>query len=287
MNIYRLISIILIISSISCNSSKKISYSFFIAGHTYGKPGKTTLGLHQPFINKFELINGVKTMEFGVLTGDVVRIANKKSWDVVDSELKELKTLIHFSRGNHDGALSFFEKRYGKTVTSFQIKNDSHIILDSNISDWNITGEQLTFLKKSIKKKDVANIFIYVHHIIWWNKKEYYIPYMNSKDRMPEKLTFWKEIFPLLKKTKKPVYIFAGDVGAFDSKHKRFQSYSYIKKGNVSLITSGMGGGKKDNFIICDVLNNGSVQFRLINLNGEDINGLGKLEDYKSKYKLH
>lgn len=44
-----------------------------------------------------------------------------------------------------------------------------------------------------------------------------------------------------------------------------------------------MGGGIRDNFIIVDVLKTGQVNLRLIHLNGNDINGLGKLKDYIKK----
>ena len=83
--------------------------------------------------------------------------------------------------------------------------------------------------------------------------------------------------------TNKPVYVFAGDVGAFSMEKRKRKNpieYSYYKEKGVSYITSGMGGGVRDNFIIIDVYNDDSVGFRLIHLNGEDINSLGKLEDY-------
>ncbi len=271
----------------NCKNPEDVKYSFYVAGHTYGKPGTQELGLCSQFKDKIEFINSTKNMQFGVLTGDIVRHASNKSWDAIDEDLKKLKDTVYFSRGNHDGDLSFFEKRYGKSYQSFTIEDDLHIILDSNIGNWNIAGEQLDFLKSTINSNASlsGNIFIYTHHIIWWNNKKYRTPAMNSRDRMSNNLTFWDEIFPFIKKTGKPVVFFAGDVGAFDNtvKNIRYESYSYVKKDNVTLITSGMGGGKKDNIVIADVLNNNTVKFRLIHLNGDDINGLGKLEDYKLK----
>jgi hypothetical protein len=41
-----------------------------------------------------------------------------------------------------------------------------------------------------------------------------------------------------------------------------------------------MGEGIGDNFIIADIMNDNSVRYRLISLNCEDINCLGKLEEY-------
>ncbi|MFY0603246.1 MAG: metallophosphoesterase [Flavobacteriaceae bacterium] len=265
-----------------CETKDEIKYSFFVAGHTYGKPGTTKLGLYDMFTTKFDLLNKEKELKFGILTGDIVRKADVPSWDAVDKDLEALSAPVYFARGNHDGNLKFFEKRYGKSYKAFKEGNDIHVILDSNISEWNINGHQLEFLKSILRDlKNIRNIFIYVHHIIWWNETEFYTPYINSRDRMSKNLTFWTELAPLLRSTNKPVFLFAGDVGAFDHKNPKYQSYSFVRRANLTLITSGMGGGKKDNFLIGDVLHDGNVKFRMIHLNGNDINGLGKLEDYK------
>ena len=42
-----------------------------------------------------------------------------------------------------------------------------------------------------------------------------------------------------------------------------------------------MGYGIEDNIIIVDILDDGSVKYELIALDGADIHALGKLEDYK------
>ena len=47
-----------------------------------------------------------------------------------------------------------------------------------------------------------------------------------------------------------------------------------------------MGGGDRDNFVVVDVLNSGEVNFRLIHLNGTDMSGLGKLEEYNTEDSL-
>lgn len=262
----------LIFTSWNCENDKDIKYSFFVAGHVYGKPKGGGYGVYDSFKNKFNLINTHNGMKFGVFTGDIVRSSNEKYWDTIDKDLKTLNVPVYFSRGNHDGELGFFEKRYGKSFKSYITEGDLHIILDSNIGHWNIEGEQLEFLERTLKEQSskVNNIFIYVHHIIWWDRGALR---PNSKAGISEKLTFWEDMAPILNETNRAVFIFAGDVGAGAN-----ASYSYEKKDNLTLITSGMGGGLKDNFIIVDILNDNSVLFHLIALNGEDINGLGKLD---------
>ncbi|WP_422082728.1 metallophosphoesterase family protein [Ulvibacterium sp.] len=258
----------------NCKNDKGVQYSFFVAGHVYGKPRGGELGVYDSLKMRFDLINTYRNMKFGVFTGDIVRSANEKSWDAIDDDLKTLKVPVYFSRGNHDGELSFFEERYGESYKSFITEGDLHIILDSNIGHWNIEGEQRDFLIRTLMEDSskVNNIFIYVHHVIWWQGKGFLRP--NSRAGMSEKLTFWTEIAPILNVTNKPVFIFAGDVGAAAN-----TSYSYERSKNLTLITSGMGGGVRDNFVIVDILNDSSVQFHLIALNGGDVHGLGKLKE--------
>ena len=70
--------------------------------------------------------------------------------------------------------------------------------------------------------------------------------------------------------------MFAGDVGAFANGSE----FMYHKYDNVTLVASGMGGEIRDNIVIIDVLEDKTTSFRLIALNGSEMNSLGKLEDY-------
>jgi len=281
------IILMLFIATSSCSSPNKIEYSFFAAGHAYGDPmdNESSKGIYKPFKDKFQFINENKKIELGFLLGDVVRTPGY--WDITEEDLSQLNATIYIARGNHDGALEQFEKRFGKSYKSFFKNQDLFIILDPNIDNWNISGEQLIFLKNVIrnKAKKAKNIFILMHQIIWWTPNEYSKPFPNSTYGRADSVNFWNQIEPLLVKSNKPVFVFGGDLGAFSSEQRNKNypvEYSYFNKNNVTYIGTGMGGGSKDNFVIVDVFANGQVDFRLIHLNGDDINGLGKLEDYST-----
>ena len=158
--------------------SHEEGYSFYIAGHTYGKPGAESNGLYDPFTEKFHMINEYQSMKFGFLLGDLVREASNEAWRLVKKNLGSLNSRIRniVVPGNHDvgiGAASakrdIFLQQFGKTFFSFKHEKDLFIILDTNINHWNISGEQLQFLKRSLpNKKDVINnIFIFSHQLIW------------------------------------------------------------------------------------------------------------------------
>lgn len=273
---------LLVLIFTSCTTNKETKYSFFIAGHTYGKPTPDgAKELYKPFKAKFDFINTQPNLKFGVLLGDVVRYPT--SWPNVTEELKLLSMPIHIARGNHDGALEPFEKMFGPSYKKFQIDNDLFIILDPNIDQWNISNKQLAFLKKTLEEdaKDATNIFIFMHQLIWWDKEKrnFKRPRPNSTKGRANTVNYWNTIKPLLTNTNKPVYLMAGDVGAFYlPEDKSALAYSLQEKENISYITTGMGGGVHDNFIIVDINTDNSVSYRLIHLNGADINGLGSLD---------
>jgi len=212
-----IISILLSFALMGCSSSKKLKYSFFIAGHTYGNPSEraNNIGLYKPFKNKTEFINNQENMKYVFLLGDVVWGQN--FWKRTQEDISKFSMPVHVSRGNHDGKLENFEKLFGKSYKKFFEGNDLFVILDLNLDHWNITGEQLTFLRNALRidAKKARNIFIFSHQVFWYDKEKFPEPVPNSLYDRSKETNYWSEIEPLLVATNKPVYVFAGDVGAF------------------------------------------------------------------------
>ena len=238
-------------------------YSFYIAGHTYGKPGVESKGLYGPFTDKFHLINKYQSIKFGFLLGDLVKKASNEAWELVKKDLNSLDPRIEniIVPGNHDvgkgahGALrEIFLQQFGKTFFSFKHGKDLFIMLDGNISEWNISGEQLQFLKQSLpnKKDSTSNIFIFSHQLIWQSssKPEFKKIKPNSLEGRSNNLNFWGEVFPLFSDLTNNVYFFSGDIGAFPNGNELF----YAKYLNVTFVATGMGGGMRDNFLIVSVI---------------------------------
>ena len=91
---------------------------------------------------------------------------------------------------------------------------------------------------------------------------------------------FWTDVIPLFKQFEKNIYFFAGDVGAFKGDNRTSIAYEQIE--NYHFIASGMGSGINENIVITNInKNTGEVTFELIALNGDDVNALGNLEDYR------
>ncbi len=286
-SLFWLLVICLFISSCRINKQVSISqdlnivdYSFFVAGHTYGKPRVNNKGFHPPFKQKFDLIKSDTTIQFGVLTGDIVHRSSNRDWNEIDTDILALGKKVYFAPGNHDLTKpELFTQRYGETFKKFVYNSDLFIILDPNIDQWNISGEQLDFLKETLKRnrKKVNNIFVFFHQVLWWNENNIYKNlHLNSRSGRAKNINFWEEVEPLFNQVSNQVFMFAGDMGAFPKR----ESFMYHKYDNITLIGSGMGGMKNDNFIIVNVLKNKKVNYQLIALNKNDIDALGKLESY-------
>ena len=278
----------LVLALFSCNKDESdtseespIRYSFFIAGHTYGSPGIDNEGFHPAFKNKFDLIQNDGHIDFGVLTGDIVITGTEQNWNDIDSDIIDLGLPVYFAAGNHDMTdRALFESRYGQTYYSFTHQSDLIIVLDPNIDEWNISGDQLQFLQSVLNDEvqNINNIFVFFHQLLWWEPDNIYQNVaLNSFSGRADTINFWGEIEPLFNGLSKPVHMFAGDVGAFNTGSE----FMYDQYDNITLIASGMGGDVRDNIIIIDVHEDASVSYRLIALNGSNHNALGELMDYE------
>ena len=259
------------------------SYSFFVAGHTYGSPGVDNDGLHPPFVDKFEYIQNRPEIAFGTFLGDIVFHSTEEAWDDVDGDIDSLGLPVYFAVGNHDMYnRPLFEERYGDTYYSFLYSNDLFIVLDPNIDQWNISGDQKLFLINTLDNNadSVEKIFVFFHQTLWWQAdNKYSVVTPNSTEGRADTINFWSEIEPLFNELANEVVMFAGDVGA--------ASYSeyvmYDKYDNITFVATGMGKGDGDNFVVINESEGDAVSYDLICLHG-DLNCLGSLEDNDVDY---
>ena len=277
-NIILVISVCFIL--VSCAKKEK-PYSFFVAGHLYGKPGTSDLGAYTNFKEKFDFIKSHNDLRFGVMTGDVVKEGKEAEWKALVSDMNDLSVISHLARGNHDykneeNLTKYFPKKY----YSFKEGADLHIILDANIDGWNITGEQLIFLRNVLEReKELAkNIFLYSHQVIWFNLADQprYL-HVNSEYGRHPKSNFYSEILPLFDDLDAEVYFFAGDVGA----GSWASDISYTKPSSqIHLIASGMGDGVNDSFIMVTMNAHSHPEFSVISVDSTNKNQVQNLDHF-------
>ena len=113
---------------------------------------------------------------------------------------------------------------------------------------------------------------------MWWSPNNVFQPIvLNYAQYYNQNTNYWTTIEPFLDSVRNDVYLIAGDVcgtGYSDP-------YMYHQDGNIHYVASGMGGAVADNFLIIDVLIDGSVKFNIMDImSGEPIN-LGGFENYQ------
>ena len=284
------IALLLFSIALSCNQSNKetgfiedsstgdfkLDYAFFVAGHAYGHPSEKHVGLHTPFVNQIPFINKYPNMEFGILTGDVVRRSTQAYWDSVQVDIGRFSIPIYIAAGNHDRG-EIFESLY-PYYQSFWREDDLFIILSP--TDWNIEGEQKDFLVSKLDnaKSKANNVFIFCHELVWWSpKNEFKNLKINYKPHYPGSSNYWSEISPILEAYSNNIVVYVGDLGATDL----VDSYMYHAYNNITLIASGMGGHKADNIVITEVASDGDIRFRLLRIDENPPVELADLKAFK------
>lgn len=266
-------SFLLFISTwITTSAQNDSSYSILVAGHAYGAHAGTNIGLHPPFLDKLRT-NPDSSVTALFLTGDIVNQSTNESWIQVEKELLSLGLSTYYVMGNHDNnsvGLAVFKKKYEATYYSFSIQNELYIILNSTESDRSISPTQLQFLNEVLKKAESSQkrIFIFFHEVIWNSHEKYRLVRSNSRSRyeyMVNISNFWNQVFPMLTAyPEKKFYLFAGDVGG----NPDAIAASYDRWGNVTLISSGMGEVKDENYLKVNILPD-TVTYQLIPLQNE------------------
>lgn len=226
-------------------------YHFFVGGHSYGVTGINNKGLHPPFQKAILSYQNDSLVHFGVLTGDIVPFASDKEFNEVDSVLKNFTKPIYFVPGNHDliGNDSLFYQRYRDPYYAIRIDDDLFLFLNGNLDHWNISGEQLAFVKEELSK-EYDRAFVFIHQVIWYEKANPIIKF-NSGDGKAKKLTFWDTLLPLFDKSI-TTYFIAGDVGG----GKYSPALHHHQLDNFHFIASGMGNAIDENYLMFTVYNN-------------------------------
>lgn len=253
--------------------SQNISYSFIAAGHAYGSHNGDNIGLHPPFLNS--LNNGFdSTIHFFVFTGDIINHSTQESWQQFENEINQYQLPYYCAMGNHDNnevAHHFYNEKFGNHYYAFEYKGDRHIVLNSTEQDRSISAEQLEFLEMQLSlESEVNNVFIYFHEVIWNSHQKYKDTRSNSRsryDKVKDLSNYWTDVHPILEQyNDREFIIISGDVAGNPDAVPAF----YDKWGHITLISSGMGEVEDENYLQVDVLDDGSVKFKLIALREED-----------------
>lgn len=225
------------------------SYSFFVAGHVYGHPQDPAPGLHPPFVDYLSTLNSDSTVAFGFFAGDMVYRSTEHYWSVLDTQLQLFRMPIYLVAGNHDRG-PLLDKRLPEATYTFTRNDDTFVVLDAG-KNWTLDDDQLDLLSNTIAEapKD-GHIFVIMHELLWWTPDG---PHgdirINYADHYPGKTNFDTAVMPMLSAAQRPITLIAGDLGATAG----VSSLAVDTVGQVTLLATGMGDGKRDHVLKVEV----------------------------------
>ncbi len=255
-------------------------YTFIVSGHFYGDgtnksgyPANTLLGN----LDQINTSNAAMLVCLGDLFMDVENDLRKYQ----HSLFQQLNMPLVNSVGNHDLSGDFYQENFGKTFFEFQINQDLHLVLDTELDNGDIVDEQLQLLKAvrdRTKQGKYANVFIYTHRTIW--SKAY--PEMDGlfldNTQGIGATNYSDEVLPILKEMGQntSVYLFSGSLGNAPASF----FYFHDQPNSISIIGTAIRALQRDALLYVHV-KQGKVSFETVSLTGET---LMPLESYSADF---
>ena len=254
-------------------------YQFLISGHFYGDGFNQTHYPANTVLGNIELFNN---MDFSICLGDLYRDVKYDHPFYQNSFYKQLTKPLYNAVGNHDISGNFFEEQVAPTYFSFSTKGIRHVILNTELNDSRIIGEQLDSFKvwlNDFKEDTHQHLFIYTHRPIWAEEDSVLITVFSDNTQSDFGTNFQSEIIPLLNSipNDKSIFWFSGSMGA------QPHSFFYFPKNNITYAITAVRGIKRDAVLLVN-FENEKLSFQTKSLTGEQ---LMDFEDYNLELFLN
>ncbi len=279
--------------SVSMNSLSLLDnqnpLKFIVAGHIYGKPGD---GESHPATNLLSNITLIKETapDFIIFLGDTVWNPSEENFNDLDLfVLDQFGVPVFNAVGNHDVTnRDLYQSRYGNTVYSFRYKDQLFFILDTTLKYYDLTSDQYLFISNTIKEQSrgLETIHLFMHHVLFLDEGEIFDNQLlkpNEGDgKSPGFLAFLEtELIPISKTI--PIYVYAGDVGAFQGGNLS-PFYKKLADHNITFLTTGLGNNYYDSILVVETENNGLLNIQPVSLTGRN---LKTIETFNIQYWIN
>jgi hypothetical protein len=233
------------------------TYSFFVGGHFHGSSTNISGFPAASLLANIEKLNS-DSASFLISTGDLFLDVQNNVPTYKKTLFDKLKMPIFNAVGNHDVSGDVYNKNFGKTWFQFVVGSELYIILDAEINDGSIQGEQFSFLKDALETNchegsTIKNVFIFSHRPVWTdgNKKLQNIFLENTQADFGT--NFKDDVYPLINtySKKATIFWFSGSLGA-----NAPASFFYFKdENNVTYIQSAIRDLPRDGIIKVNISN--------------------------------
>lgn len=258
----------------------KKSYRFLTVGHVYGSPDENAPRPATTWVNFLPLLDEADP-DLLFFTGDIVKASTTDNFEHFEKVgLEGLQIPAFNAVGNHDVENRLlYEKRYGSTYYTFRYGPAQFIALDTELDGCKIIETQKAFLEAAIAQAlddpKVASIFIFMHKTIFLDHEtlQFLFESGNAVAAPNAQECYLEHNFENIlagilspSANKKPIYVIAGDVGAWCGNLSPF--YQEIPDSNVTLLAAGLGDCTEDAILQVD-FDEASVEVAFYSLNGQ------------------
>ncbi len=258
---------------------------FIVAGHLYGAHSEDTpIVPAQTLIDFVPELNKLSPNLF-VALGDLAQYPSEESYQALHQNfLDKVKAPVLNAPGNHDfdNGRVFYQNEFGQTFYFLKYVQSQLIILDTEVANCFIVGNQREILEKAVDialgDDDIQNIFVFFHRTLFLDESLQLREKPNGACRFGSNYTDLQNETFIPAAQIKPVYLIAGDVGAFDGNLSPF----YNKYPDVDLYTLAVGLGDSSNDVLLQIdIHSNEVDFVLIPIGG---NSFLPIESYTPEY---
>lgn len=269
-------------------------FRFLVAGHIYGNPGKDDLLPASTLLHNLTLFDSAD-LSMVIFLGDTVREASAAHFDALDSNLLSRFSFPIFNAvGNHDiGDRTTYEQRYGPSFYSFRYGPAQMIFLDTELADCAIVGKQRRMLDSAIahalQDDSIHHIFVFMHKVLFLDGERL----LNVGHGLARANVFYRgddaacsgsnyseilssNFWPAAQE--KPVYLMAGDVGAWGGNLSPF--FHEYPESSLTAIATGIGDTRRDSVVLVTI-DGSESQFEVVSLTGQVMRNI---DEYGMEY---
>lgn len=256
------------------------NYSFIVSGHFYGDGTNNSRFPANSLLANLDWINKSQAAML-VCLGDLFKDISNDIPTYKSSLFAPLQMPLVNSVGNHDLTGTIYQDNFGETGFSFEVNNDVHLVIDTELDNGDVKGDQLERLKSiatKVKLGKINNVFIYTHRTVWTEAYEEMDGLFLDNTQGLTGTNFKDEVLPILKDISaySEVFWFSGSLGTAPSSFFYFDD----TKNSIKIIGTAIRALPRD-AILKVLVNNGEVSFETHSLTHQE---LLPLESYNVEF---
>lgn len=247
-------------------------FSFIVSGHFHGASNSNS---GMPAASLMANLNFLhqRNTAFMVCLGDLFLNVERDHANYEKYFFSQLQFPLFNSVGNHDVDNDYYGSHYGDTYFSFDIGKTRFLILDTEMENGDITGEQLQLVKHSLNDlKGIKNVFLFMHRTLWVDMDEKLSELFTDNTQSATTTNFKEEVFPIIQSASKKskIYLMSGSMGNAPAS---FFYHPYDK--NITFLATAIRDLPRDAVLYVRCKNN-EIIFETFSLNANQVLPLEK-----------